>query len=48
MTDVFNAHKDMLKEPRWLADARQGIETNVQWLERNADPTCQWLASQDL
>ena len=44
--NVYQEHR--LQEPRWLAQARQSIQANVAWLDRNSAATCAWLPAQGL
>ena len=45
---MYRQHSGMLKEDRYLTEARENILANVAWLARNSAPACAWLQARNL
>ena len=46
MEAIFRDHSQYLTEPRMEAAARENIQGNILWMERNAEKVCKWLNEQ--
>ena len=40
---IFDAHREVLTEPRFREAAKEGIRANLDWVQKNAGPACDWL-----
>ena len=45
---MYTEHAAMLKEDRYLTEAKESIAANVAWLSQNSAPACAWLGARGL
>ena len=46
--ELYQQHAGMLKEERYLTEAKENIAANVAWIAHNTAPACAWLQSRSL